>query len=112
MPDLDICRHEFSETEIPFYFAGFTTDEDIEDENASICVFSFTANRKTFKQKFLDALYSDGTILSVIDQFAENNYNKKDTLCNITFTKITEDNYKMCLEELQNATNIEDDCNE
>lgn len=112
MPDLDICRHEFSETEIPFYFAGFTTDEDLEDENTSICVFSFTANRKTFKQKFLDALCSDGTILSVIDQFAETSYNKKDTLSNITFTKITEDNYKMGLEELQNATNIEDDCNE
>jgi hypothetical protein len=111
MPDLDICRCEFSEVETQFYFVAYTVPDDIEID-AKIAVFSFSANRHNFKKKFLDALFSNESISSVLDQSIENCYNIKDNVWNIIFNQITEDDYKIALEELQNADNIKNNHNE
>lgn len=111
MPDLDICRCEFSEVETQFYFAVYTVSEDIETDD-KIAVFSFSANRYNFKKKFLDVLFSNESISSVLDQSIENCYNIKDNVWNIGFNQITEDEYKIALEELQNADNIKNNHNE
>lgn len=111
MPDLDICRHEFSEAETQFYFAGYTATEDVETDD-KVAVFSFSANKYNFKKKFLEALLSNESISSVLDQSIENYYNTKDTVWNMGFNQITEDDYKMVLEELQNVADIKADYNE
>lgn len=111
MPDLDICRHEFSEAETQFYFAAYTATEDVETDD-KVAVFSFSANKYNFKKKFLEALLSNESISSVLDQSIENYYNTKDNVWNIGFNQITEDDYKMVLEELQNVDDIKADYNE
>lgn len=97
MPDLDICRHEFEEMEIPYYFVVYTNNEDVEAEDS--CVFTFRANKKNFRTRFAEALVSSTSNLSkFMDDFGSVSYNERDTLMNISFVQINAEDYNSYLE--------------